>query len=131
MPEPREREWNESGEYTELYPPEEVYELIKQYPNQVVTTGDISDKLGCTNDSARSKLKELRFDRKIKKRDTGGRIQLWYIPDESDDEESADVDETEDTDMALKRLSRELDDPITVGETVYENGDKHPVEDSD
>jgi hypothetical protein len=133
MPEPREREWNESGEYTELYPPEEVYELIKDYPNQVVTTADISDELGCTRDSARTKLKELRFDRKIKKRDTGGRVQLWYIPrDDENDEESADGDEIEDTDMALKRLSREIDGPITTADgTVYEDGDKHQVENAD
>jgi hypothetical protein len=132
MTEPRDREWNEKGEYTELYPPEEVYDLMKDYPNQVVTTGDISDELGCTIDSARNKLKELRYDRKIEKRDTGGRVNLWYIPHDETDEESADADETEDTDMALKRLSRETDGPITTADgTVYEDGDKHPVEQSD
>jgi DNA polymerase III alpha subunit len=124
MAEPREREWNEKGEYEELYPPEEVYAVIADMPNQVATTGDISNELGCTIDSGRNKLKELRFEHKIKKRDAGGRSDLWYIPIE-DDEESAEADEAEDTDMALKRLSGELDEPITVGDTVYEDGDKH------
>jgi hypothetical protein len=135
MTEPRDREWNEKGEYTELYPPEEVYDLMKDYPNQVVTTGDISDELGCTIDSARNKLKELRYDRKIEKRDTGGRVNLWYIPIEEDDEAAeADEspDESEDTDEAFKRLSREVDGPITTADgTVYEDGDKHSVGDAE
>jgi hypothetical protein len=131
MTEPREREWNEKGEYEELYPPEEVYGIIEDMPNQVVTTGDISNELGCTIDSGRNKLKELRFDRKIKKRDAGGRSDLWYIPIENDDE-GAEADGTEDTDTALKRLSREVDGPITTADgTVYEDGDKHSVGDAE
>jgi hypothetical protein len=136
MPEPREREWNEKGEYAELYPPEEVYAVIENMPNKVATTGDISNELGCTIDSGRNKLKELRFQHKIKKRDAGGRSDLWYIPIEDEDdengEESAEADETEDTDMAFKRLSKEVDGPITTADgTVYEDGDKHSVEQTD
>jgi hypothetical protein len=133
MPEPREREWNEKGEYAELYPPEEVYAVIENMPNKVATTGDISNELGCTIDSGRNKLKELRFEHKIKKRDAGGRSDLWYIPieDEENGEESAEADETEDTDMAFKRLSQEVDGPITTADgTVYEDGDKHTVGES-
>lgn len=135
----REREWNEQGEYAEMYSPEEVYDILASLPKQVGMTSDISDALGCSPLTARNKLQELRFERKIKKRDTGGRAVLWYIPDEENadaDKESADADadadETEDTDMALKRLSREIDGPITLANgTVYEDGDKHLVEDAD
>jgi hypothetical protein len=113
-----------------------VYAVIEDMPNQVATTGDISNELGCTIDSGRNKLKELRFEHKIKKRDAGGRSDLWYIPIEDEDdengEESAEADETDDTDMAFKRLSREVDGPITTADgTVYEDGDKHSVGDAE
>jgi predicted ArsR family transcriptional regulator len=126
----REREWTEQGEYAEMYSTEETYDILADLPKQVGVTSDIADALGCSPLTARNKLQELRFDRKIKKRDTGGRTSLWYIPDEDETgEEGADGDEAEDADMALKRLSREIDGPITLADgTVYEDGDKHPVD---
>jgi predicted ArsR family transcriptional regulator len=131
--EQREREWNEQGEYAEMYSTEETYDILADLPKQVGVTSDIADALGCSPLTARNKLQELRFDRKIKKRDTGGRTSLWYIPDEDEtDEEGADGDEAEDADMALKRLSREIEGPITLADgTVYEDGDKHSVEQPD
>jgi predicted ArsR family transcriptional regulator len=128
-----EREWNEQGEYAEMYSTEEAYDILASLPKQVGIASDIADALGCSTLTARNKLQELRFERKVEKRDTGGRTVLWYIPDE-DSEESADgdVDETEDADMSLKRLSREIEGPITLADgTVYEDGDKHSIEDGD
>ena len=120
-----EREWTEQGEYAEMYSTEETYDILASLPKQVGMASDIADALGCSSLTARNKLQELRFDRKIKKRDTAGRAVLWYIPDEDE------TDEAEDTDMALKRLSREIEGPITTADgTVYEDGDKHPVEQS-
>lgn len=129
----REREWNEQGEYAEMYSTEETYDILADLPKQVGVTSDIADALGCSPLTARNKLQELRFDRKIKKRDTGGRTSLWYIPDEDEtDEQGADGDGAEDADMALKRLSREIEGPITLADgTVYEDGDKHSVEQPD
>jgi predicted ArsR family transcriptional regulator len=126
-----EREWTEQGEYAEMYSTEETYDILASLPKQVGMASDIADALGCSSLTARNKLQELRFDRKIKKRDTGGRAVLWYIP-ETDENDEKSADETEDTDMALKRLSREIDGPITLADgTVYEDGDKHSVEDVD
>jgi predicted ArsR family transcriptional regulator len=120
-----EREWTEQGEYAEMYSTEEAYDILASLPKQVGMASDIADALGCSSLTARNKLQELRFDRKIKKRDTTGRAVLWYIPDEDE------TDEAEDADMALKRLSREIEGPITTADgTVYEDGDKHPVEQS-
>ena len=129
----REREWNEQGEYAEMYSTEEAYDILASLPKQVGIASDIADALGCSTLTARNKLQELRFERKVEKRDTGGRTVLWYIPDETAGESAdGDVDETEDADMALKRLSREIEGPITLADgTVYEDGDKHLIEDSD
>ena len=129
----REREWNEQGEYAEMYSTEETYDILASLPKQVGIASDIADALGCSTLTARNKLQELRFERKVEKRDTGGRTVLWYIPDETDEESAdGDVDETEDVDMALKRLSREIEGPITTADgTVYEDGDKHSIGDGD
>jgi predicted ArsR family transcriptional regulator len=139
----RDREWNEQGEYTEMYSPEEVYDVLADLPNQVGMASDISDALGCSTLTARNKLQELQYERKIEQRDTSGRVNLWYIPGE----EQAGTSDTGDTgttsagiadvladtapETVLKLLSHQIDDPITVGDTVYEDGDKHPVEDAD
>ena len=135
----REREWDAEGKYEEMYSPEEVYDVLASFPKQVGIASDISEALGCSPLTARNKLQELRFDRRIKKRDTGGRTVLWYIPDETDGdgsdetaEEGADVGTMEDTDVALKRLSREIDGPITTADgTVYVDGEEHSVSDAD
>ena len=129
----REREWNEQGEYAEMYSTEEVYDILASLPKQVGIASDISDALGCSTLTARNKLQELRFERKVEKRDTGGRTVLWYIPDETDEESAdADADGAEDTDTALKRLSNEIEGPITTADgTVYEDGDKHSIGDGD
>lgn len=140
MAEQRDREWTQTGEYAEMYSPEEVYDLIQQAPNQVVTTPDITNALGCNRTTARRKLRDLLIEGKIKKREPSGKITLWYLAGdstESNDEDSegtpvADVLAEADPDAVLKLLSRELDGPITTADgTVYEAGDKHPVADTD
>lgn len=45
-----------------------------------------------------------------------------------DADENGDVDESGDPDATLRRLSADLDEPITVGdEVVYEDGDRHSL----
>ena len=129
----REREWNEEGEYEEMYSLQEVYDVLADLPKQVGIASDIADAIGCSPLTARNKLKELRFERKVKKRDTGGRTVLWYIPDDAEsdesDGESADADLIDDPDAVLKQLSRELNGPITTADgSVYEDGEKQPFD---
>ena len=110
-----EREWTDDGKYAEMYPAEAVYELIQQAPRHVATTADIVEALGCTRATARRKLRDLAIEGKVEKRQPSDRIVLWYLPEDE-------------TDTTLKRLSAEIDEAITVGDTVYEGGDKHPIE---
>jgi predicted ArsR family transcriptional regulator len=129
MAEPREREWAATGEYEELYSPKEVYELMLQAPQQVVTTADISDVLGCTRRTARDKLKDLQLEGKVTSRDTPGHAALWYPAEDAAN--APENSEFEDVDARLKQLSREIDGPITTADgTVYEDGDKHTAGES-
>jgi predicted ArsR family transcriptional regulator len=112
-----EREWTDDGKYAEMYSAEKVYELIQQAPRQVVTTADVTEAMGCTRATARRKLRDLAIEGKVEKRQPSGRIVLWYLTED-------------DTDATLKRLSNELGEAITVGDTIYEDGDKHPAEQS-
>jgi predicted ArsR family transcriptional regulator len=111
----KEREWTEAGEYAEMYSLEEVLDLVRQAPHQVATTTDITEALGCTRATARRKLQELAMEGKLERRKPSGKITLWYTPEE-------------DAETTLKRLSNELGEAITVGDTVYEDGDEHPVD---
>ena len=115
MSEQTEREWNDDGQYAEMYSAEAVYELVQQAPRQVATTADIVEAMGCTRATARRKLRDLAIEGKVEKRQPSDRLVLWYLPEDE-------------TDTTLKHLSSELGEAITVGDTVYEDGDKHPVD---
>lgn len=139
MAEQRDREWTQTGEYAEMYSPEEVYDLIQQAPNQVVTTPDITNALGCNRTTARRKLRDLLIEGKIEKREPSGKITLWYLPTDSTESSGGDSEATTvadvlaeaDPDAVLKILSRELSGPITTADgTVYEDGDKHSAAES-
>jgi hypothetical protein len=79
---------------------------------------EIADALACSRRTALDKLHELDRDGRVRSKQVGGRSRVYWVP----------IDESIDTETRLKRLSNELDDPLTVGSTVYEDGDSHPLD---
>jgi len=126
-----------------MYSLNDVYDALADLPNRVGIASDISEEIGCSTLTARNKLQELRFEEKIEQHDTGGRTKLWYIPEgEQEGQEGtgdpgtasvgiADVLADTAPETVLKLLSHQVGDPITVGDTVYEDGDAHAVEQTD
>ena len=108
-----------TGRYVETTTLDDVLGVFNAVRGPIVTSADIADALDCSPDTARRKLRELHREGRVAHRETAGRVVWWLSADETPD----------DPETRLKRLSAELDEPITVGKTVYEGGDSHPLDD--
>ncbi|WP_435078979.1 hypothetical protein [Halococcus sp. AFM35] len=124
--------------FIETWSAEDARAVFDEVPNAVVTAADVANALGCSDDSARRKLKELEHEADVKRRNPSARSVLWYVPIENgsgrgseNDQSPIDVLGGNDSETILKMLSLNLGESITVGDVVYEDGDKHPVEDAD
>jgi hypothetical protein len=111
---------NESGQYNDRLPPERVLDVFDRRDDlaRPVTAGDVVDALDVSQRTALNKLNELVAAGTLDSRTVGARARVFWRPI------PADADER------LKRLSDELGEPLTVGRTVYEDGDAHPLDDS-
>jgi hypothetical protein len=123
--------------FIETWSAEDARAVFDEVPNAVVTAADVANALGCSDDSARRKLNELEHEADVKRRNPSARSVLWYVPIENGSGRESDNDQSpidvlagNDSETILKMLSLNLGESITVGDTVYEDGDKHPVEDA-
>jgi hypothetical protein len=125
--------------FIETWSAEDARAVFDEVPNAVVMTNDVANALGCSYDSARRKLQELEHEADVKRRNPTDRSVLWYVPIENgngsggeseNDQSPIDVLAGNDSETILKMLSLNLGEAITVGDTVYENGDTHPIGES-
>lgn len=108
----------DTGRYVETATLDAVLDVFETVRGPVVTSADVADALGCSRDTARRKLGALHEEGRVDRRETAGRVVWWLPADETPD----------DPETRLKRLSNDLGEPITVGSTVYEDGDSHPLD---
>jgi hypothetical protein len=115
---PGDRERGEGGEFVPEVLLEDVLGVFEQVRGPVILTGDVMDALDCGRETARQKLTRLSDQGRIERRKKGRTI-VWWRPAEVSDPA-----------VTLGRLSQELAEPIVVGDTVYEDGDQHPLSDA-
>ncbi|WP_049996309.1 helix-turn-helix transcriptional regulator [Halococcus sediminicola] len=110
---------NDSGQYDDELLPETVLEVFDRRDDlaRPLTSSDVMEALDCARRTALNKLNELVAAGSLESREVGARARVFWRPIPGDDH-----------DARLKRLSAELGQPISVGETVYESGDNHPIE---
>jgi predicted ArsR family transcriptional regulator len=121
------RKMNQEGRYKQKMTADEVYEVFDTVRGPVITAGDVADAFGTSTETARRRLRELYNDDRVEQRETRKRV-LWWRTGDGD---AVDLLMGNDPETLLKMVSREIDDAITVGDTVYENGDTHSVEQTD
>jgi hypothetical protein len=121
--------------FIETWSADDARAVFNEVPNAVVTAADVANALGCSDDSARRKLKELEHEADVKRRNPTERSVLWYVPIENGDGGESENDQSpidvlagNDSETILKMLSLNLGESITVGDTVYENGGKRAIE---
>jgi hypothetical protein len=123
--------------FIETWSADDARAVFDEIPNAVVTAADVANALGCSDDSARRKLTELEHEADVKRRNPSERSVLWYVPIENgnggeseNEQDPSEVLAGNDPETILKMLSLNLGEAITVGDTVYENGDTHSVSES-
>jgi predicted ArsR family transcriptional regulator len=107
------RKRTESGEYTTEITLDDVLGVFDVVDGPALMSSDVTDELDIAGITARRKLDELHDQGRVNKRTTARRT-IWWQP-------------TDSPEQTLKQLSRELDESIVVGDTVYEDGDQRPV----
>lgn len=112
---------DDSGRYTQTTTPDDVFDVFERVEGPVIISGDVMDALDCSAQTARRKLSTLHEQGRVERRETPRTYLYWRSPGATDESPS-------DADTRLKRLSTELGEPITVGDSIYESGDKHSVE---
>lgn len=113
------RKHDESGNFTETVSHADVLDVFEEVSGPVMTSADGADLLGCTRETVRRKLKELYEQNKVDRRKSAGRLIYWR------------TEATEPPEQTLKSLSQQLGQPIIVGEQVFEDGDVHPLSETE
>jgi predicted transcriptional regulator len=116
------REFDDSGQFKTTTTLDDVLAAFDAVDEAVVLTSDIAEAADCSQESARQKLTRLLDQGRIARRKFGRQIVWWRVPPEEAEERP---------EQRLQRLSQELDEAIVVGDTVYEDGDTHPLSDAE
>ena len=120
------REMDSEGRFVQKFDKEDVMKVFDMVEGPTIVAGDVADAYDSEPETARRRLRELYADGRVDKRKARKRVLWWRVDDDSPD--VADVLAGNDPETILKMLSFRLGEPITVGDTVYEGGSKHPIE---
>jgi CBS domain-containing protein len=115
------------GRFVKKFDKEDVMDVFDMVEGPVITAGDVAEAYDSGAETARRRLRELHADGRINKRKARKRV-LWWRAEDEDSSDVADVLAGNDPETIFKLLSLNLGESITVGETVYENGSKHSIE---
>ena len=127
----RERDDN-SGRYVESLTEEAILAVFRDRkdPYEPLTAREIGEVLGFDRRTVDTRLRQMAEQDRVMTKKLGARARAWWLPDTSDAPPSAEAsggsttsDET--PEQQLKRLSKALGEPITVGGRVFEDGDAH------
>jgi predicted ArsR family transcriptional regulator len=114
-------EFNDDGQFKKSTTLDDVLAAFEELAEPVVFTSEIADAVECSRETARQRLTDLYEAGRIQRRKKGRQI-VWWRGSPADAEQSPE--------QRLKWLSRELDQSIVVGNSVYKDGDKHPLLDA-
>ena len=74
-----ENERDNTGRYVETVTLAKVRSVFTMVRGPTITSSDVSELLGCSQETARRKLRELEQKEQIASRKTGGRVVWWEI----------------------------------------------------
>lgn len=124
------RDMDSEGRFVKKFDKEDVMKVFDMVEGPVIVAGDVAEAYDSGAETARRRLRELHADGRVGKRKARKRV-LWWRTEDEDSPDVADVLAGNDPETILKLLSLNLGEPITVGDTVYESGSKHPIEDAE
>jgi hypothetical protein len=124
------RDMDGEGRFVKKFDKEDVMDVFDMVEGPVIVAGDVAEAYDSGAETARRRLRELHADGRVKKRKARKRVLWWRADEDKDSPDVADVLAGNDSETLLKLLSLNLGEAITVGDTVYENGDTHSVSES-
>lgn len=107
------REFDESGQFKTTATLDDVLAAFDDVDDAVVSTGEIAEAIDRGQETARQKLTTLYEENRINRKKIGASIVWWRVPPEAAEKRP---------ERRLRRLSREINEPIVVGDIVYEDG---------
>lgn len=111
-----ERERDTHGRYTEEITPGDVADVLDD-EEPVKTAKEVGEELGCTSETARQKLLELRDNGAVARKKVGAGAVVWWLIEESDS-----LGEPQEIDP---------EDPLFVGGAVFSSDEAVDEEDID
>ena len=78
------RDRTDGGHYTQEYTEAEVLELFSEAALPVLSSPEVADQLGCTNDTARTRLESLVEDGVLHRKEVGARAVVYVQLDAGD-----------------------------------------------
>jgi len=76
-------ERGDSGRYTETVTFDDVLGVFEAVDGPVVTSGDVADRIDCSRETARRKLRALEEQGRVASRKTAGRVVWWLVDDQA------------------------------------------------
>ena len=83
------KEHGESGEFVETVTIKKVREVFDDVRGPVVLSADVADRLDCSHETARRKLKQLHDRGDLERRKVSRRVLYWEPPERQEPNESA------------------------------------------
>ena len=71
----------DTEQYTETVPLNNVLGVFEAVQGPVVTSGDVAESLDCSRETARRKLRSLEEQGHVASRKTAGRVVWWVVDD--------------------------------------------------
>jgi hypothetical protein len=122
-----ERVRDDDGQFVETITPERVLAVMRDADAPVVTASDIAEDLGCTPEAVTTKLKQLRDQGRVTRRQVGARAVVWWLTEPPALESEGEHD-PEAPFFAAPPLDAEDGEPIDVSDTDEIFGDALAVE---
>lgn len=85
-------ERGDAGRYAETVTLDDVLGVFEAVEGPVVTSGDVAERLDCSRETARRKLRTLEQQGHVAGRKTAGRV-VWWIMNERDQTRGVDPDD--------------------------------------
>ena len=133
-----------SGRYVESLSEADILAVFRERedPYEPLSAGEIGKVTGFDRRTVDTRLRQMAERNRVATKKLGARARAWWLSPatkptagttaDPDRDSTTDMDDTiapsadaETAEQQLKRLSKMLDKPITVGGHVFEDGDAH------
>lgn len=90
------RKRNRRGQYVETVSEDRVLAALEAADDPFMATGDVAERIGCSDESARKKLMTLHDRGAVERRNVRGAVVVWWLAGGTSGERAADIESAAD-----------------------------------